>query len=390
MADSRAGVLLVGGGVTSVRCARTLRRLGHTGSIVLIADEPHLPYNRPPLSKEVLRDDVSLDLLDAEGAAWYERRGIELRVGTPATSVDRTARAVELVDGTTIRFDQLLLATGAAPRIPPIDGVERALTLRTVEDALALRAAVRPGSRVVIVGGGFIGVEVAASLAAIGAEVSVVELADRLWGGSLGPELSAWAARSLVAAGVTLSLGAAVTRIGEGTVAIGPEIIQADVVLLAVGVMPRDELARGAGLSCDDGIVTDAAHRTIDERIFAAGDVAMVAGLRVEHWHAAREGGERAAAAMLGERVADRRAPWIFSDFGERHLDVVGQSVGDERREVLSDPERGPGVVAWVGGGDRVVQMAATDGAVDVERARGLVESRATLTQAHRELFPRG
>lgn len=379
MAESRVDVLLVGGGVASVRCARALRRLHFDGSILLVGEEGHLPYNRPPLSKEMLRDDVSLALLEAEGAAWYERRGIELRLGTPVTSIDRDRGIALLADGTSIGFGRLLLATGAVPRRPRIAGAERSLSLRTVDDALALRAAVGSRSRVVIVGGGFIGVEVAASLAAIGAHVTVVELGDRLWGGSLGPALSAWAADALIRMGVALRMGSAITAISEAHVSIGDEQVGSDVVLVSVGVQPREELARDAGLACDNGIMTDAAHRTADARIFAAGDVASVAGLRVEHWHAAREGGERAAAAMLGRELDARRAPWIFSDFGERHLDVVGDASAAERSEVIGDLDRGPGLVAWFDGAGRALQLAVADGAIDVEQARGLVESGAAV-----------
>lgn len=384
MAEARADVVLVGGGVASVRCARALRRRGFAGSIVLLADEPHLPYNRPPLSKEVLRDDIPFELLQAEGPSWYERRGVEVRTAAPVVTIDRERAVATLEDGVSIGFGQLLLATGAAPRRPPIPGAERALTLRTADDALALRTAVRRGSRVAIVGGGFIGVEVAASLADVGAEVTVVEIATSLWGGSLGDALSGWAAAALAERGVTMRLGAAVTAITDRAVQAADEEIPADVVLLAVGVRPRDELARAAGLPCDDGIVTDAEHRTADDRIFAAGDVARVAGTRVEHWHAAREGGERAAAAMLGEPVADRRAPWIFSDFGDRHLDVVGSSAGSERSELIGGPEHRPRLVAWLDRADRVVQLAVVDGAMDAERARELVESEATIGHVRR------
>ncbi len=386
MPERRADVLMVGGGVASVRCARSLRRHGFAGSILLLADEPHLPYNRPPLSKEVLRGDVSFDLLLAEGEAWYERRAIEVRTGAPVASIDRERRVAWLADGESVAYGQLLLATGAGPRRPPIPGGDGARTLRTVDDAVAIRAAVGPGSRVVIVGGGFIGVEVAASLAAAGAQVSVIEIGDRLWGGSLGEELSAWAAASLENDGVALRFGAAVTEIRDGSVAIGEEVLPCDLVLLCVGVVPRDDLARASGLPCGDGVVTDAAHRTADEHVFAAGDVALVDGHRIEHWHAAREGGERVALAMLGERPPDRRPAWVFSDFGGRHLDVLGTASGDERIEMVGEVRREPALTAWVGADERVVQLAVTDGALDAERARALVEARATLTRLRREI----
>ncbi len=387
MPDRAVEVLLVGGGVASVRCARALRRNGFGGSILLVAEEPRLPYNRPPLSKEVLRGDVPADLLLVEGADWYERRSIEVRTGLAASRIVRDQRFVELDDGSTIGYGQLLLATGATPRIPAIRGVERARTLRTIDDAIGIRSSVNPGMRIVIVGGGFIGVEAAASLAAVGAEVTLVEVSERLWGGSLGDDLSAWAERSLIGDGVAIRLGAAVTEIRDTAVVIGADSVRSYLTVVCVGVAPRDELGRAAGLPVDDGIVTDAGHQTADPHIFAAGDAARVDGRRVEHWHSAREGGERAAASMLGSQLADPRAPWIFSDFGDRHLEVLGMSGPADRSEVAAAVDGRPAVVAWIASDDRIVRLAVTDGAIPAEVARNLVESGARLPDLHRYLY---
>ena len=366
-----ADVLLVGGGVASVRCARTLRRRGFGGSILLIGDEPTPPYNRPPLSKELLRDDLPDDLVLAEPEAWYERRSVDLRLETRVERLEAVDRRAILEDGTVVAFGQCLIATGAEPRRPPIPGADRSLLLRTLADARRLSAAASSGETALVIGGGFIGVEVASSLAARGMRVVVAELSDALWGGAFGAELSAWARERLEHAGVAVRTGAAATAIEEGAVQLGADRVAADVVLLAVGVTPRTRLASDAGLEVEGGIVTDALHRASAPSIFAAGDVARVAGARVEHWHAAREGGERTALAMLGEPVPAQRAPWVFTEVAGHQLDVVGSApAAHEIRRIGDD---GRFVLAYVSD-DVVVQAAIVDAAVPVDEARALVE----------------
>jgi NADPH-dependent 2,4-dienoyl-CoA reductase/sulfur reductase-like enzyme len=256
--------------------------------------------------------------------------------------------------------------------------------LRTIADARRLGAAVRPSETAVIVGGGFIGVEVASSLAARGVRVVVAELADALWGGTFGAELSSWARARLEDAGVVVRTGAAATAIDEHAVRLGDERIAAGVVLVAAGVTPRTELAADAGLDVDDGIVTDALHRTSAPSVFAAGDVARVAGARVEHWHAAREGGERAALAMLDEPVPPARAPWVFSEVAGHQLDVVGSATNAAQVRRIGDQERF--ALAYVSDGV-VEQVAIVDAAVLVDDARALVERGASVEELERALL---
>lgn len=376
-----ADVLLVGGGVAAARCARTLRRRGFSGSILLVGDEPLPPYNRPPLSKELLREDLPDDLVLAEPEAWYERRRIELRLGTRVVRLDAARREAVLGDGSVVAFGQCLLATGAEPRRPPIPGADRALVLRTLADARRLSAAASPGASAAIVGGGFIGVEVASSLTARGVRVVVAELGDGLWGSAFGAELSSWARDRLEAARVAVRLGAAATAISEDAIHLGDERIPADVLLLAVGVEPRTGLAAEAGLEVDDGIVTDGEHRTSAAGIFAAGDVARVAGVREEHWHAAREGGERVALAMLGEPVPAPRAPWVFSEVAGHQLDIVGSAPAWDEVRWIGDDQRF--ALAYLSAG-LVTQVAIVDAAVAVEEARTLVEGGARLADVER------
>ena len=377
-ADRVTDVLLVGGGVASARCARTLRRNGFAGSILLVGDEARVPYNRPPLSKELLRDDLPDELLAAEPPTWYERREIQIELGVRVQRLDADAGQATLAGGDTVRFDRLLLATGAQVRHLAIPGAETSLTLRTAEDARRLRAAALAageGAPVVIVGGGFIGLEVASSLASLGLRPTVVERADRLWAGTMGTELAAWATERLGEAGVELRLGATTTRIGPGEAWIGDERLPAAFVVVGVGVFPRVELAETAGLRIEDGVVVDGAQRTDHPAVWAAGDVARIEGSpRIEHWHAAREGGERAALSMLGLPVPTPPAPWVFSEIGATTIDVFGATVGWDEEAWLDDDHR---LLAYLGGG-RVVGLAAIDGVLAPDVARRLIEAGST------------
>jgi len=372
-------VLLVGGGVASVRCARTLRREGFAGTILVAGEEETPPYNRPPLSKELLRGDLPDDLVAAEPASWYARRSVELRTGTAVGAVDLERREATLADGATIRFERCLLATGASPHRLTIPGEDHAILLRTLSDARRLRAAsVRAGAGapVVVIGGSFIGIEVASSLANTGLRPIVVELGDRLWSGRLGDELAAWAADRLRGAGISLRLGSVVDRIDADGAWVGDERLPAAFVVAGIGVRPRDEVARDAGLEVDDGIVVAGDQRTSHPIAWAAGDVARRGPVRIEHWHAAREGGERAARGMLGLPIPDAPEPWVFSEVAGTSLDVVGAPAGwDDERWI------GHGrLLAYLAAG-RLVQLASIGSAMPPEEMRRLVGGRAPLAE---------
>ena len=384
----RVDVLLVGGGVASVRCARTLRRHGFRGSVLLVAEEPEAPYNRPPLSKELLRGEVPDELIVAEQPRWYDRQAVELRTDVAVAELDADGRLARLSDGTVVRYDACLLATGAAPRQPPIPGAEAAHLLRTLPDAAAIRAealAAGAGAPAAVIGGGFIGVEVAASLAALGMDVTLLELTPFLWSGVLGATLSTWAEERLRGIGVSVRCSTAATAMEPRALRLGTERLRTELVVAGVGVRPRTELAEAAGLPVSDGVLVDRERRAVPG-LFAAGDVASVphpaAGgerLRVEHWHAAREGGEAAALAILGEPAPPPRAPWVYTEFAGQLIDVVGwvPLPGEER--ILGDPASGRFVVAALLDG-RVGQVAVVNGYVPVEAARALVESRPMAT----------
>ncbi|MBA4169095.1 MAG: FAD-dependent oxidoreductase [Chloroflexi bacterium] len=373
----RADVLLVGGGVASVRCARTLRRHGFTGSVLIVGDEDHAPYNRPPLSKELLRDDLADELVLAEPERWYGRRAVDLLTGRRVTTIDTDAREAMLDNGGRIAFGQCLLATGAEARALPIEGGAHALLLRTLEDARRLRAAVvaaDAGAAVTVIGGGFIGVEVASGLAAVGLRPTIVEMASDLWGGLLGAKLADWGAAHLIDAGVALCRGVAVTRLDEESAWIGDERLPHAFVVAGIGVRPRVELAVDAELEVGDGIVTDADQRTSHPAIWAAGDVARVDGRRVEHWHAARDAGERAARSMLSLPVPPLRVPWVFSEVAGIALDIIGQADTWEEERWMRDAS----VLAYLDG-QQVVQLAIIGSVLSPDTARDLVEAGASV-----------
>jgi 3-phenylpropionate/trans-cinnamate dioxygenase ferredoxin reductase component len=371
-------VLLIGGGVASVRCARTLRKEGFDGRVMLIADEPIPPYNRPPLSKELLREDLEDDLVLAEPERWYQRRGVDLVLGQRVEGLDLERKEARLDDGSRVHFDRCLLATGAEPRRLAVPGGDEVLLLRTLADARRLRAAAvaaGPEAPVVVVGGSFIGIEVASSLHALGLRPTVVELSDRLWSGRLGRELASWAMDRLTAAGIGLRLGARVERVVDGAVWVDGERLRAAFPAAGVGVRPRDELGRSAGLEVDDGIVVDAEQRTSHPAAWAAGDVARHGPVRIEHWHAAREAGERAARSMLGLPVAPAPPPWFFSEVAGTALDVVGMTASWNEERWLSDR-----LLAYLDAG-RVVQLASIGSAMDAARMRELVADRTPVTE---------
>jgi 3-phenylpropionate/trans-cinnamate dioxygenase ferredoxin reductase subunit len=379
----KTDVLLIGGGVASVRCARTLRREGFDGRIKLVGEELAPPYNRPPLSKELLRGDLPDDLVLAEPERWYERRGVELRSAQRVTALDPDAGIATLDDGDRISFERCLIATGARPREPRVEGAQHAMLLRTLRDSRQLRSRALeagPGARVTVIGGGFIGVEVASGLATLGLKPTILEMSDRLWAGTLGEELHGWARERLADAGVTVRSGAAVTGLTADAAWIGEERLEHAFAIAGIGVIPRTELADAAGLAVDDGILTDAAHASSHPSVWAAGDVARIDGRRIEHWHAAREGGERAALAMLGKRLPAVRAPWVFTEVAGELIDVVGWAPSWDETVLLGDVTSDRFALAYVVD-RRVAQLAVVNGAVPVEEARAFVERQATASE---------
>ena len=334
-----ARVVLVGGGLAAAKTAQSLRKRGYDGELTLLTAEPHRPYERPGLSKGYLTGSSGRDDLFVHDADWYRQQGVELHTSTRVTALDRQRREVHTAGGDRFGYDSVLLATGAVPRrleVPggDLDGVQY---LRTLDDSDALRTRLAAGGRVVIVGGGWIGLEAAAAARGAGCTVTVIEPAPQPLLRVLGTEMALVFADLHRAHGVRFRLGVSVeafVRDGAARVAgvrlTDGEVLPADTVVVGIGVVPADGLAREAGLEVADGIVVGADLRSADPTVVAAGDVAAayhpVLGrrLRFEHWANAVRQAPVAAAALLGEPKAYERLPYVFSDQYDVSLEYVG------------------------------------------------------------------
>src|SRR3954454_22254740 len=366
-------VVLVGGGLAGARAATALREEGHDGPITLVGAEAHRPYERPPLSKGYLLGTAERESVFVHPEDWYADNDVELRLSTRAAGLDAAAQQVVLDDGDRLRYDRLLLATGSVPRpltVPGADALEP-LYLRTLDDSDRLRAAFLSGARVVIVGGGWIGLETAAAARTAGAEVVVLEHAELPLLRILGAEMATLFAELHRDHGVDLRCGARIRGVraagpgspGAGSVQLadGTEVA-GDVVLVGVGVTPEVGLAREAGLTVDDGVVVDERMQTSDPRIFAAGDVAnafhplLGRHIRVEHWANALNQPAVAARAMLGLPRSYDRLPYFFSDQYDLGMEYTGYVVpgGYDRVVVRGDLAAREFIAFWLSG-DHVV-----------------------------------
>jgi NADPH-dependent 2,4-dienoyl-CoA reductase/sulfur reductase-like enzyme len=330
--------VIVGGALAGAKAAETLRAEGFTGDIVLFGDEPELPYERPPLSKDYLLGKAPREAAYVHPAEWYAEHAIDLRTGVSVAAIERAAHTV-IFEGGTQGYDKLLLTTGASPRrldIPgeALDGVRY---LRKLPDSDALREAFTAGRRIVIIGSGWIGLETAAAASIAGCAVTVIEPQPTPLYYAIGPELGAVFAALHEAHGVTFRFGEtaaelhgdAAGRLGSVLTSSGT-VLPADVAVVAVGAGPNDELARGAGLEISNGVVADAALRTSDPDIYAAGDVAcsflplLGTHVRVEHWSNALHGGPAAARSMLGQEVEYNRVPYFYTDQYDLGMECSG------------------------------------------------------------------
>src|SRR3954467_2004114 len=358
-------IVVVGAALAGARAVPGLREGGHEGPITLVGAEPHLPYERPPLSKGYLAGTAERDSVFVHPGSWYAEHGVTLRLSTRAAALDRDAREVVLDGGERLPYDRLLLATGAVPRPLPVPGAAelRPHYLRTLDDSEALRAAFTPGARVVVVGGGWIGLETAAAARGAGAEVVVLEYADLPLLRVLGPEMARVFADLHRAHGVDLRLGARIASARAGALVLEDgTTVEGDVFLAGVGVAPDVALAQQAGLTVDDGVVVDASLRSSDPAVFAAGDVASAfhpfynRHLRVEHWANALHQPQVAARSMLGKRTVYERLPYFFSDQYDLGMEYIGYALpGQYQRVVVRGDQKARGFIAFWLSGDHVV-----------------------------------
>ncbi|MBK5570299.1 FAD-dependent oxidoreductase [Ensifer sp. SSB1] len=321
------GMVIIGAGESGTRAAFALRESGFAGSVTLVGTEPHLPYERPPLSKPL---NGAVQMKPICGAEALEAAGIDYRQGVSASRLDADDRSVTLSDGRTLTYDKLLLATGARPRRLTCPGAERALDFRTYPDAAAIFARAEAGRHVAIIGGGLIGMELAAVLRGKGTAVSVVEMAPKPLGRAVPPRFAARLHARHLDEGVAFHLGQGIAEITEDAVVLADgAAVPADIVVAAIGVQPDTALAEAAGLAVGNGILTDGYLRTSDPNIFASGDCAAVAQprgghVRFESWRNARNQAEVAARNMAGDKNAFAAIPWFWTDQYDLGLQVAG------------------------------------------------------------------
>jgi 3-phenylpropionate/trans-cinnamate dioxygenase ferredoxin reductase subunit len=368
-------VIIVGGGLAGLRTAEALRAQGHVGGLTLVAAEPYPPYDRPPLSKAVLRGETE----DTTVAADWEALDCELLLGRRATGLGEDLETTEGPLG----FDGLVLATGASPIRLPGDGPQH--VLRSIDDARTLRAGLRPGARLVIVGAGWIGAEVATAAAAAGCRVTVVEAADAPLAGAIGAEVGSRTAPWYAEAGVELRHGLKVASIGPGGLELaGGGSVEADLVLTGVGVRPETAWLEGSGLALENGVVVDERLRTTRPGVYAAGDCAawwsprFGRRLRVEHWDTALNAPDVAAANLLGGEREYDAVPYFWSEQFGRMVQYAGHHPVADAMVWRGDPATGKWAVCWLSG-ERLVAILTVNRPRDLLQGRRVIASGASV-----------
>lgn len=387
--------VIVGAGLAGAKAAEALRERGFDGRLVLIGEEPRRPYERPDLSKHCLVGEKPTEELYVHSSDFYAEQEIELLTGTRVTGLDPGSKSVQLAAGPALRYDALLLATGAAPRGLPVPGagLPGVVTLRTMEDSEDLQARIRASSHVIVIGVGWIGCEVAAAARTLGADVTMIAPDALPLARVLGAELGAMYRDVHAEHGVRLRLQTGVEAIVGSTEAEGVrtdvgDVVPGDLVVVGIGAAPRIELATAAALTVDDGVLVDEYLRTSDPAIFAAGDVARAwhprygKGIRVEHWANALNQGPAAAANMLGEQAAYTKRPYFYSDQYEVGMEYRGYTTSWDGVVLRGDVAAREFLAFWLDGGtvvagmnvnrwddgDAIEALLESDGPVDARR----------------------
>lgn len=396
MSDAANTIVIVGAGQAGGRAAQAMRGAGFAGRVVLIGEEKYPPYERPPLSKELIITDAGLEKARLHDPAWYEQNKIELLLGEPVEAIDRAKKCVR-VGGREVAYHKLLLATGARVRKLPIPGADLpgVFYIRDIDDSQGVRARLVAGGvalRVVVIGGGFIGLETAASARKRGAAVTVLEVADRLMGRAVAPEIGAWFKDLHEKHGVAVRLGVTITSIeGAGKVErvmLGSgEAVPADLVVAGIGIVPNIELAAVAGLSVSNGIEVDAFGRTSDPDIFAAGDCALQPNaflgrkLRLESYQNAQDQAMAVARNMVGEPKAYEDSLWVWSDQHDVNLQMTGMPEGYDSLVWRGDRAAGAFMVFYMKEG-RIAAINTVNLGREMKAAQRLMQSRKIFEPA--------
>jgi 3-phenylpropionate/trans-cinnamate dioxygenase ferredoxin reductase subunit len=394
MSEAGAGVVIVGGGHAGGSAAAFLRQYGYEGAITVIGEEPIAPYQRPPLSKAWLKGEADAEALALRPDSFYAEKDIALRLGTRVVSIQRTAKTVTTDTGETVAYETLILATGARARrlnLPgaELDGVQ---VLRSAADAEQLKLALGPGKRLAVVGGGYIGLEAAASGRALGAEAVVIEALPRILSRQSCELLSNFFTDYHRARGVGFELNAAIeafegaghvtgVRLGSG------RVIPCDDVVVGIGVIPNDELARDAGLECANGVVVDLAARTADPAVFAIGDVThrplplYDRMFRLESVANALEQAKQAASAIVGRAPPAQEVTWNWSDQYDIKLQLAGMALDTDDMLVRGDPAAAKFAVFHLKG-DVIRAVEAINAPAEFMAARQLIGSQKPIDRA--------
>ncbi|MCE7012032.1 FAD-dependent oxidoreductase [Kibdelosporangium philippinense] len=345
--------VIVGGGLAGAKAAEALRDQGFDGDIVLVTEEEERPYERPPLSKDYLQGKAERDSAFVHDANWYTENNVDLRLGVSATAIDRSAHQVRLSDGSTVDYAKLLLATGSSPRVFP--GAEDALYLRKIGDSERIKSVIANSSRLIVIGAGWIGLEVTAAARTAGVEVTVLEAAPQPLVTAIGPEVAEVYADLHRANDVDLRLGVEVDQVGAKSVGlVDGTVVDADAVLVAIGATPNVSLAKDAGLDVDNGVLVDASLRTSDPDIFAAGDIANAENpflgkrVRVEHWANALNQPAVAATGMIGGSATYDELPYFYTDQYDLGMEYIGDIAGYDRVVFRGDKPGREFIAFWL------------------------------------------
>jgi 3-phenylpropionate/trans-cinnamate dioxygenase ferredoxin reductase subunit len=364
---SGSAYVIAGAGLAGAKAAETLRAEGFDGPVVLIGDESERPYERPPLSKDYLVGKAERETIYVHPENWYAENNVELRLGSPVTAIDRAGHQVTLADGSQVGYAKLLLATGSSPRLLTVPGADAdgVLYLRRATDSDQIKTLLATASRIAVIGAGWIGLEAAAAARTAGVEVTICETAGLPLLRVLGPEVAQVFADLHREHGVDLRFGVQVEEIttadgqASGVRLADGSHIEADAVIVGVGIIPNAQLAETAGLEVSNGVVVDAALRSSDPDIFAAGDVASafhpVLGrhIRVEHWANALNQPQAAARAMLGQDVSYDKVPYFYTDQYDLGMEYSGyvEPGGYDQVVFRGDKDRREFVAFWLSGG---------------------------------------
>jgi len=381
-------IVVAGGGHAAAQVVDSLRRDGYAGRLVMVCGEAMIPYQRPPLSKKYLGGELEAERLPIRPASFYESIHCELVLGNPVVGIDAAARRIRLSDGGSLDYDKLVLAIGGHARPLPVPGADLpgVHVLRTMADVQAIRARIRPGVRVAVVGAGYIGLETAATFRKLGLDVTVIEMMDRVMNRVVAPEMSRFYQAEHAGHGVNVLTDRKVSRfLGNGSVhaveCTDGTQVPADLAIVGIGLVANTALAQAAGLACDDGIAVDEHCRTSDPDIYAIGDCCSHPSprygrrVRLESVDNAFEQAKSAAANICGKEVPHDKTPWFWSDQYELKLQIVGLSQGYDRVVLRGDPAARSFSCCYLRGGELIALDAVNHGK-DFMAARKLIAER--------------